>query len=588
MFNLIILCIFATVYYYIGIVLNFRWTFKQNDYEETLQNLAESLKIPISLARVLAVRGLYKLEDANKFFNPDLENLHDPFLLEDMRKSVERILRGIKDGEQFWIHGDYDVDGTASAAMLILFLRELGAKVDYFIPDRFSDGYGLSTKSIIEAVKINTNILITVDVGITSYEMLDLAFEHNIDTIICDHHEPGDQAPKAYAILNPFIPGCKYPFKPLAACGVVFKLMQAIAKTIGKPDIVLKYLDFVAIASAADMAPLIDENRIMVHHGLRLINETPRPGLKGLIYCTGLKQGRLTTANIVYAMAPLINAAGRLGQASRAVEMMIQKDELAAFRIAQQLEDENRKRRVYDQLLFEEALPIAYKQIEAGHRSLVIYGENWHTGVIGIVASRLVDKFHIPTVLLTKIENKAKGSARSINNFDIHTTLKECEDLLLEFGGHKHAAGLSLEIDNIAAFHKKFDDIAKQNISEEMLIPELLIDTELQFNELSPKFFRIINKFAPFGFFNNKPLFCTRGVRAVNGARIVGANSIRFRAIQNNFVIDAVGQNLANKVHICNSGKPFSILYNLETFGANGQKSPQLSIKDIKPENEIF
>ena len=568
--------------------MNFRWIFKPNYYESSQQEIAESLNIPISLARVLSVRGLHQIEDANKFFNPSLDNLYDPFILKDMKKAVERILRGIRDHEQFWIHGDYDVDGTGSASMLILFLRELGAKVDYFIPDRFSDGYGISTKSITEAVKKNTNIFITVDVGITSYEMLNKAAENNIDTIICDHHEPGDQIPVAYAILDPFVEGCEYPFKPLAACGVVFKLLQAIATTIGKPDIVYKYLDFVAIATAADMAPLLDENRIMVYHGLKLINEAPRPGLKGLIYCTGLKQGTLTTANIVYAMAPLINAAGRLGQASRSVEMMIQQDEITAFRIAQQLEDENRRRRVYDQVLFEEALPIAYKQIEEGHRALVIYGENWHTGVIGIVASRLVDRFHIPTVLLTKVENKAKGSARSINNFDIHTALKNCEDLLIEFGGHKHAAGLSLEIDNLEAFHKKFDDIAQSVITKEMMIPELSIDTELKFNELSPRFFKLINKFAPFGFCNNKPLFYTKGVRTLNGARSVNVHNIRFRAIQNNFVIDAIGINLVNKIHICNSGNPFSILYTLETHGINGQKAPQLAIKDIKADNEEF
>ncbi len=441
----------------------------------------------------------------------------------------------------------------------------------------------LSTKSISEAVKKNTNILITVDVGITSYDILDMAIKNNIDTIICDHHEPGDQEPRAYAILDPFVPGCPYPFKPLAACGVVFKLLQAISITIGNPDIVYKYLDFVAIASAADMVPLIDENRIMVHHGLNLINASPRPGFKGLIYCTGLKQGNISTSNIVYAIAPLINAAGRLGQASRAVEMMIQQDEIAAFRIAQQLEDENRKRRVYDQALFEEALPIAIKQIESGSRSLVIYGENWHTGVIGIVASRLVDRFHLPTVLLTKVENKAKGSARSINNFDIHSALKQCENLLLEFGGHKHAAGLSLDISKIEEFRENFDAIAHNTISEEMVTPELQIDAELTFNELSPRFFRVINKFAPFGFFNNKPLFCTTGVRAVGNIKTVGINNIRFRAIQNNFVIDATGQNLANKIHLCNNGKSFSILYNLETHSVNGQRSPQLFVKDIKP-----
>ncbi len=565
--------------------MNFRWKLKPNDYESAPLKLSKSLNIPVSLARVLSVRGLHKLEDAEKFFNPSISNLYDPFILPDMKKAVGRILEGVANREQFWVHGDYDVDGTGSTALMTLFLKELGANVEYYIPDRFTDGYGLSNKSIEEAIKKNTSVLITVDVGITSYDVLEFAAKSGMDTIICDHHEPGDQEPKAYAVLDTFVANSPYPFKPLAACGVVFKLLQAIAITVGKPEMVFKYLDFVAIASAADMVPLVDENRIMVYHGLKLINEAPRAGFKGLIYCTGLKQGNITTSNIVYAIAPLINAAGRLGQARRSVEMMIQQDEIAAFRIAQQLEDENRKRRVYDQALFDEVLPIAQKLIEEGRRSLVIYGADWHSGVIGIVASRLVDKFHLPTVLLTKIEGKAKGSARSINNFDIHTALKDCESLLVEFGGHKHAAGLSLDIKNIDEFRKQFDQIAQNTITPEMLIPELLIDAELKFNELSPNFFKIINKFAPFGFFNSKPLFYTKNVRSTNGIKIVGMNTIKFRAIQNGFVIDAVGQNLAHKINLCSSGKSFSIAYNLETHGQNGRRSPQLAIKDIQPDD---
>jgi single-stranded-DNA-specific exonuclease len=564
-----------------GNILKYRWTKKKYDDEKAVFDISEKLNIPLSLAKVLAARNFGNIEAANKFFNPKLEDLYDPYIMNDMEKAVNKILEGIEKKLQFWVHGDYDVDGTGSAALLTLFLKEIGANVDYFIPDRFNDGYGLSNRSIEEAIKKKVSIFITVDVGITSYEMLDLAAENGMETIICDHHEPGDQMPKAYAILDPFLPDCPYPFKPLAACGVVFKFIQAIAMKINEPEKALKYLDFVAIASAADMVPLLDENRIMLHYGLQQINQNPRPGFKSLIYCAGLKQGNITTSNIVYAIAPLINAAGRLGKAKRSVEMMIQNDEIPAFRIAQQLEDENRKRRVYDQKLFEEALPIAEKLIAEGKHSLVIFGENWHPGVIGIVASRLVDRFHLPTVLLTKIDNHAKGSARSINNFDMHSSLKECEYLLLEFGGHKHAAGISLDIDKVDIFREKFDEIAKTTITDEMLIPELEIDAELNFRELSPNFFKIINKFAPFGFANPKPVFATKGVRSINGVKLIGMNSIRFRAIQDNFVIDAIGQNLASKIKICQSGKPFSIVYNLETHSQNGQRAPQLAIKDI-------
>ncbi len=568
----------------LGLTLDYRWTFKNED-DSTVHELAKQLKIPESLARVLTARDLTTAEEASNFFEPSLENLHDPFILRDMEKAVERILAAIDKGEQIWVHGDYDVDGTASVSLMCLFLREVGAKVDYYIPDRFEDGYGLSQKSINYAKQKDTKVLITVDVGITSFDALSYTQKAGIDTIICDHHEPGDRLPEVYAILDPLIPDCPYPFKPLAACGVAFKFIQGISQRLGKPEVAYKYLDFVAISSAADMVPLIGENRIMVYYGLKQLNETPRPGLKGLIYCTGLKLGNITASNIVYALAPLINAAGRLGDPRRSVEMMLQDDEFASFRIAQQLEDENRKRRLFDQQSFDEAIPIADAMIaEKDRRSLVIHGHEWHAGVIGIVASRLVDKYRLPTVLLTTIDGIAKGSARSINNFDIHAALKKCEHFLLEFGGHKHAAGLSLKIENIPAFREAFDEIAHMFISKEMLIPQIQIDAELKFNELSPQFLKLLSKFAPFGFVNNKPLFYSKGVRSTNGVKIVGTNSIKFRAIQNNFVIDAIAPNLANKINLCSGGKSFSIVYNLETHGFSGQKAPQLAIKDIRPD----
>ena len=565
--------------------MNYRWTLKKHYDESIVHNLAKTMRIPKSLARVLAARDLSTKEEAERFFEPALEDLHDPFILKDMKKAVDRLIVAIDKGEQIWIHGDYDVDGTASASLMCLFLREVGAKVDYYIPDRFEDGYGLSRKSINMAKEKDAKVLITVDVGITSYETLEYASELGFVTIICDHHEPGDKLPDVYAILDPLVEGCPYPFKPLAACGVAFKLIQGLSQTLQCPEKAYEYLDFVAIASAADMVPLIGENRTMVYYGLQQLNSRPRPGLKGLIYCTGLKPGLITASNIVYAVAPLINAAGRLGDARRSVEMMIQEDEFAAFRIAQQLEDENRKRRIYDQQSFEESIPMADALLaEKDRRSLVIHGPDWHAGVIGIVASRLVDRYHLPTVLLTTIDGHAKGSARSISDFDIHTALKTCENMLIEFGGHKHAAGLSLEIKNLDEFREAFDELARQQISREMLVPEIQIDSELQFNELSPQFFKVLNQFAPFGFVNNKPIFISHGVKSVNGVKIVGSNSIRFRAIQNHFVIDAVGQNLAEKIAVCSGGKTFSIVYNLETHSFNGQKAPQLAIKDLRPD----
>lgn len=563
--------------------MNFRWTLKNNEEKCIVSEISQKLKIPTSLARILSSRGFASAEQVDTFFNPSLDKMYDPFIMKDMDKASDRILQGIERNEQIWIHGDYDVDGTCSAAMLTLFLREIGGNVDYYIPDRFSDGYGINSTSIEQAVKKNVKLLITVDVGITSFDMLDLAAEKNIETIVCDHHEPSNVLPKAFAILDPFLPDCTYPFKPLAACGVVFKLMQALAIKIGKPDLPHKHLDFVALAATADMVPLLDENRIMVHYGLKQINKNPRIGFQSLMYCAGLKQGKITTSNIVYAIAPIINAAGRLGQARRSVEMMIQNSEITSFRIAQQLEDENRKRRVFDQELLNLVLPLAQKQIDEGRHSLVIYGENWHAGVVGIVTSRLVDRFHLPTILLTKIEDKAKGSARSIN-FDIHSALKKLNGLLLEFGGHKHAAGLSLDVDKIDEFREHFDEIARDSIPNDMLTPELEIDAEINFSELSPNFFRLINKFAPFGFANPKPLFLSSNVKCLNVINYIGSSGLRFRAIQDNFVINAVIQNMPDKIKIIRSGQPFSMVYSIETHSYNGQISPQLSIKDIKKE----
>lgn len=568
-------------------MLKYRWTFRKNTDEENIHNLAKSLKIPNTLARVLAVRGVQSHTEAERFFAPSLDDLHDPYLMLDMDKAVERILSAIKRKEMIWIHGDYDVDGTASTAMVLQFLRDIGAVVEYYIPDRFHEGYGFSKRSVDLAKEHGAGMILTVDVGITSYEPLQYATEKGLDTIICDHHEPGDIIPEVYAILDPIRPGCPYPFKQLAACGVSFKLVQALSQKLNIPEQAYQYLDYVAIASAADMVPLVNENRTLVHFGLQQLNSAPRPGIKGLIYCTGLKEGTITASNIVYAIAPIINAAGRMGDALRSVDMMIQKDEFAAFRIAQQLEDENRKRRAFDQQTFDETIPIAEKLIKKeGRRSLVLHEPHWHAGVIGIVASRLVDKYHLPTVLMTTIDKLAKGSARSISQFDIHTALKTCGHLLTEYGGHKHAAGLSLKEENIPEFRDLFDKIAVENITKEMLVPEIMIDTELNLNELSPKFLKVLNQFAPYGFENYKPIFFSRGVTSANGVKIVGNNTLKFRAFQNNFVIDAIGQNLASKLKILTCGRPFSIVYNLEINSFNSSGSPQLFIKDILPDDK--
>ncbi len=568
-----------------------KWKFRGQSDDSAVQLLVKQLKIPRGLAKVLVARGISNQEDAFAFFEPSLERLYNPYLFNQMEAAVERILRAVRNKELICIHGDYDVDGTTSTAMLLEFLRSLDANVIYHIPDRFQEGYGIIPSTVKEAKNQGVSLIITVDVGITSVEALNYAHSIGIDTIVCDHHEPGPELPKAYAILDPFVPESGYPFKHLAACGVVFKLVQGIAIKLGREEEAYKFLDYVAIASAADMVPLVDENRILAHFGMKLLNENPRPGIKGLLYCTNLKAGNLSVANIIYSLAPLINAAGRLGDAMRSVEMMIQKDEVMAFRMAQQLEQDNRMRRYYDEKTFEEAVPMAEEFLSKGERRcLVLHKEDWHAGVIGIVASRLVDRFHVPTILLTTMYNMAKGSARSILNFDIHSALKECAEYLDEFGGHKHAAGLSMKLENLPLFIEKFNEIAVREITPDMLIPEIIIDSEISLSELSPRFFQFLHKFAPFGYENQKPTFLARGVFSKNGAKVYGANNIRFRAVQpvningGNifFEIDALAHNLMEKLNIITSGKPFDIVFTLEEIANSKIPQYQIRIRDLR------
>jgi single-stranded-DNA-specific exonuclease len=569
--------------------VKYRWIIRENRNDSIIQQLTNSIGIPPSLARVLAARGVSTGEEAVHFLQPSLSELHDPFLMDGMAKAVERIEYAIAHDELIWIHGDYDVDGTTSTALLMMYLRGLGARVQYFIPDRQGEGYGLSTTSINDARDNNAQLIITVDCGITSIEAVRLAAGYGIESIICDHHEPAEELPNAVAILDPIKPGCSYPFKFLAACGVVFKLAQALGINRGEPERAFEYLDFVALASAADIVPLIGENRTLVHFGLKQLNAHTRSGFKALLDVAGIALSNVNTADVIFGLAPRINAAGRIGDAKRAVEMMAQTDQGVAFSIAQELERDNRRRRSIDETTFTSALKEAERLLAEDNtrRSIVLHKPDWHAGVIGIVASRLVEKFHLPVVMLTTVDYHAKGSARSIRNFDIHAGLKACEDLLVEFGGHKHAAGLTLEESKIALMRERFDNYAKENVTDEMLEREIVIDTELSLNELSPHFFRYLRQFAPFGHHNPKPIFYSRSVQSANGVKIVGNNHLKFRALQSNFVIDAIGFNLGAKANLCTNGKPFTIAYTLEENVYKGQVTPQLSIKDVIPDGEF-
>lgn len=564
--------------------MTFHWRIGENFDDATVQNLIKSLKVPKSLAKVLISRGLTDPQAARKYLNPSKSDLYDPYLMLQMEETVDRIIKARDNKETVWVHGDYDADGTSSVAMLTDFLKSIGIKVYYYIPDRFTEGFGLSESSINKAKNVGASLVISVDVGITAFSQAQYAKKLGLDLIICDHHEPNEREPEAYSILDPLRPNCPYPFKNLSASGVVFKLIQAIGQKLNLGEFVYSYLDLVAIASISDMVPIMDENRVFVHYGVKNINENPRPGIRGLLYCTGLEKGEVLSTNIVYAVAPLINAAGRLGDANRSVEMLLQKDVNFAFRIAQELEEENRRRRLLDQQVFDEALPYAEEYLRFGkHRSLVLHNSSWHAGVIGIVASRLVDKYKVPTILLTTIDGLAKGSARSINNFDIYSALKKYDNLLIEYGGHRHAAGLTLKVENVQKFRELIDELALNQITEEMLQPEISIDCELSFNELSPLLLNSLNMMAPFGFSNDRPLFIARNVKSINGVKFIGNNTFKFRAMQNNFVIDAIAPMLGSKANLITNGKTFSIIYTIDGIGQGAIKFPQINIKDIAP-----
>lgn len=563
--------------------MNFRWVFRQHINEASVHELSQTLRIPAVIARVLVGRGLTTPQEVERFFEPSLSDLHDPMLLDGMELAVQRLSDARNNGELVWIHGDYDVDGTTSAAMMLHFLHTIGMQARYFIPDR-SVGFGFTRHSVDLANEAGARLIITVDIGVTATESIAYARDLGIDVIVCDHHEPAEELPPALAILDPIKPGCNYPYKNLCGCGVAFKLVQAMASHLGTPDIAYKYVDLVAIASAADLVPLTGENRVLSAFGLRKLNSNPLPGIKGLIDCAGIKLGEVNNSSIVFAMAPRINAAGRLGDPSRAVEMMIQNDEVMSFRIAQELEQDNRRRRAIDEVTYDQAEAIAAASLGDGaRRSLVVHDKDWHAGVIGIVASRLVERFHVPTIMLTTIDGIAKGSARSIREFDIHNALKQCEDLLIEYGGHKHAAGLSLDVNNIPELARRFDTIAKQSLTTDMLTPDLIIDAELSLSDLSPNIFKLLSKFAPYGHGNARPLFFSRDVASANGVKVVGNNHLKFRAIQNNFAIDAIGFNLGHRMVDCSNGRVFSLVYTLEESVYHGQTTPQLRIRDIRP-----
>ncbi len=563
-----------------------RWKIREVIDDYTTRSLADSLNISEVLSRLLVLRDIRTFTQAKNFFRPSVDSLHDPFLMDGMEPATYRVIQALTGNERITVYGDYDVDGTCSTALLYLFLKELGANVEYYIPKRLTEGYGISAAGVEYIKNRGTSLMIAVDCGITAIEETDLVNKLGMQLIICDHHQPKEQIPNAYAVLDPLKPVCNYPFKYLSGAGIAFKLAQGVAERIGKREMPMQYLDLVALAAAADIVPLVDENRALVSEGIKIINDNPRPGVEALIAKSNIHPGNLNTGQIVFTLAPRINAVGRLGDAERAVELMITKDKAEALKLAQVLETENYERRKIDVDTYDSALDLVASTIDLKEElSIILHQEAWHPGVIGIVASRLVEKYYRPTIMLTTVDGVAKGSARSISNFNIYEALKKCEDLLIHFGGHQAAAGLAVEVDKIEEFKLKFNQIVRETVTEADLFPEVHIDSKLKFSEITPKFLRIIDLFSPFGPGNTRPVFLSEEVSAASPPRIVGTDHLLVTLKQNGCerVFDCIGFNMGSFCGIVGKDSQlFDVVYSIDKSVRDGRIFPQFKIKDLK------
>ncbi|MBO6522917.1 MAG: single-stranded-DNA-specific exonuclease RecJ [Balneolaceae bacterium] len=564
--------------------MSFRWVYAQPEQKERVPMLQQALGVPEKIARLLAIRGIENYDNAKTFFRPTIDLLHDPFLMKDMELGAERLALAIRKSEKVLVYGDYDVDGTTATSCLYTFLKEFGVEADYYIPHRFKEGYGINPEGIQYAHDIGANLIVSVDCGITAINEAIEIKEKGMELIICDHHTVGDAIPEAAAVLDPKRPDCEYPFDGLSGAGVGFKLIQGTLKRLGLPDsIAYKFLDLVAISIASDIVPIIDENRILMKAGLQMIQSSPRVGIKALMELIKMPIQDITTSKIVFSIGPRINAAGRMGDASTAVKLMIAESYSEAKALAYELESINLKRRDKDSLTMEEALAQIDDDLDIDEIStLVLYKEDWHLGVIGIVASRLVDMFHRPAVMLSKVDGKIKGSARSIKGFNIYDAMKQCEDLLEQFGGHEFAAGLTLEEKNLPEFRRRLNQIAYRGLSGNKFDPELSIDCKLDLNEIDMKFWKLLAQFKPFGPANLRPVFVSEGVEAVGIPTVVGNGHLKMKVKQDGSgVFDTIGFNMHEFLPAVRDGEKFDVAYVLEENFWNGRRTLQMRLKDI-------
>lgn len=560
------------------------WQLKNDVDESVVDCLTEELKVSNFIAKLLVHRGVKSFDTAKIYFRPNLDNLHDPFYMTDMDKAVNRLNTALSKKEHILIYGDYDVDGTTSVALVYSFLREFYTNIKFYIPDRYSEGYGISTLGIDWAEANNCSLIIALDCGITAVEKIAYANEKGIDFIICDHHLPNEKLPQAVAILDPKRKDCFYPFDDLSGCGIGFKLLQAfcIQKTIELKKL-YNYLDLVAVSIASDIVPIVGENRILAWYGMKKINTAPLPGLKALINISGFKN-TINIANIVFGLGPRINATGRVSHAKDSIKLLISKTEEDANFFAKNLDLNNDERRKYDESITEEALEIIRTRQSQDCKSTVLYHKSWHKGIVGIVASRCIEQYYKPTIILTESNGKATGSARSIKGFDIYNAIYECSDLLEQFGGHKYAAGLTMPIKNVTTFQNRFEAIVSKQITSEQLIPKIYIDLEINFTDINFKFLNLLKQMEPFGPYNMQPVFVTQNVILKKKVRILKEAHLKLFLTQENtdVAFDVIGFNLSEFRDKLNN--PFSIVYTIEENNFMGNKTLQLNLKDIKVE----
>ena len=566
-----------------------RWKIKEQATEEEVQQLSSELNnLDATLTNILLQRKIDTFEKAKTFFRPSLDEIHDPFLMKDMDKAVERLQQAIKNQEKILVYGDYDVDGTTSVSLVYSYLKNYYEHLAYYIPDRYTEGYGISYQGIDYAAENDFKLIIALDCGIKAIEKVDYATEKGVDFIICDHHRPGDEIPKAIAVLDQKREDCNYPYKELSGCGVGFKFMQAWTQKEEKDEAkLLEYLDLLAVSTCADIVPITGENRVFVYYGLKQINENPRLGIKTMVELAKLKN-ELTVTDVVFTIAPRINAAGRIETGNKAVEMLVEENKEKALEFGGNINELNIERKELDKAITAEAL----KQIEDNadlqdKKTTVLFQDNWHKGVIGIVASRLIETHYRPTIILTESNGKATGSARSVKDFDVYDAIDECSDLLEQFGGHKYAAGLTMKLENLEAFTQKFEEVVSKQIDPELLIPQIGIDSKLELNQITAQFYKILKQFAPTGPGNMRPVFMSENVFITNKSRKIGEDKthLRLEVFQEenpNIKFNCIAFGMAHTLDELDEGVPFSIVYSIEENHWNGNTTLQLNLKDVK------